>query len=281
MHQTRIARLGRIRAADPGRDYPALYRDTVLLDFWSEMRLGFNLGFYRTFTIPAIAELLVQTGEITGRTRKRAEDTALVILEMVANGLNHPRGRDALRVMNRAHACWTISNDDLRYVLGCFCLVPLDWIDRYGWRRVEPNERMAAWLWWRDVAHHMNIRDLPTTLTEYQDWFADYERDRARPSRACATLMHATHHLLVGRFPRPMAPLVRPMVTELLDEPLRQAAGVPRPGWLAGAGLRALLKLRAIQERGRPARQQPEFEPGGSVISYPDGYQITDLGPTT
>jgi len=39
--------------------------------------LGLDIALYRTVGIPAIAELLYSTGEMTERTRSRAGDTGL------------------------------------------------------------------------------------------------------------------------------------------------------------------------------------------------------------
>ena len=101
-------------------------------------------------------ELLVHTGEMTGKPAKRSYDTALLMYELIAYGLDDPQGREAVRIINRAHRPWPISDDDFRYVLAALIVVPMRWIEHRGWRPLLPAEREASAAFYRDVARHMN-----------------------------------------------------------------------------------------------------------------------------
>ncbi|MBY8854342.1 DUF2236 domain-containing protein, partial [Saccharothrix sp. MB29] len=85
--------------------------------------------------------LLAKTGEFERRAQQRYDDTALLMGELVEHGYDSPRGREALRVVNRLHGCHDISNDDMRYVLSTFVYDPVDWLDRFGWRPLTDHER--------------------------------------------------------------------------------------------------------------------------------------------
>jgi len=65
----------------------------MLEEFPSEARMGWQLAFVRTFSSPRMAELLAATGQLTGHTMKRADDTGLMIYEIVHGGFASPRAR--------------------------------------------------------------------------------------------------------------------------------------------------------------------------------------------
>ena len=69
------------------------FREVALVHFDSEMRVGFLLAYYRSFGVPHISEVLVASGEVTGRPKKRASDTGIVIYEIIANGFEHERSQ--------------------------------------------------------------------------------------------------------------------------------------------------------------------------------------------
>lgn len=87
------------------------------------MKLGLNLALNRSFSIPEIAAVHTSTGELTERTQKRIDDTGLLMYEIVLNGFEQTRGRDALRRINQIHRSHTISNDHYLYVLACLVVV--------------------------------------------------------------------------------------------------------------------------------------------------------------
>lgn len=76
-----------------GCDYHRIYRRLALYDFADDLKLGLNLAFYRSFGIPAIGAVLGNTGEVAHRAQKRADDTGLLLYELIYHGPAHPRGR--------------------------------------------------------------------------------------------------------------------------------------------------------------------------------------------
>src|SRR3954451_19117376 len=137
-----------ILAVDP-TDYLTVYQLTMLYDFPKDARVGLNLAFYRTFAIPRIANLLVQTGEMLGHPAKRSYDTGLVMYELISHGFNAPRGREMVKLLNRVHHRWPILEEDYRYVLAAFVVVPIRWIERRGWRPLLEVEKEASATFYR------------------------------------------------------------------------------------------------------------------------------------
>src|SRR6476620_5677715 len=150
-----------IAAMDVERDYHRIYQLTVLYDFPKDARVGLNLAFYRVFAIPRIAELLAHTGEMLGRPAKRGYDTGLVMYELITHGFDHPRGREMVRLLNRVHRPWPISDEDYLYVLAAFTVVPLRWIEQRGCRTLLPPEREASATFYRELGRRMHIPNLP------------------------------------------------------------------------------------------------------------------------
>jgi hypothetical protein len=147
----RLDNLHRIQQLDPERDHLQIYQTMVRFEFPYDMKLGLNLAFDRGFAIPHVAKLLAETGELTQRTQRRIDDTGLLMYEILLNGLEHPRGRAALRRINQAHRPHSIANDDYVYALAALIVIPTRWLDRYGWRRPCCHERAASHAYYREL----------------------------------------------------------------------------------------------------------------------------------
>jgi hypothetical protein len=271
-----------IKTLDPAVDYLRIYQLTTLYDFIADAKMGLNLAFYRVFSVPHIAELLVRTGEMTGRPAKRSYDTALLMYELIAAGLDHPQGREAIRIINKAHRPWPISDEDFRYVLTAFVVVPMRWIDHRGWRPLLPAEREASAAFYRDVARHMNIPNPPETYAEAAALFDDYERRWLGPSDAGKQLMNATQAVIVRKVPTMLHGIAPALTSALLDDPkLTDALGLQRPSLVNRILVTLVYRARNIRTRLRGAAIEPWFITGRPVYDvYPHGYQLAHLGPS-
>ncbi|MGC5053250.1 oxygenase MpaB family protein [Micromonospora sp. DT48] len=278
--RARYANLAHTRTLDPERDHLAIYQTMLRYEFPWDMKLGLNLAFNRSFSDPAIAAVHTATGELTERTQKRLDDTGLLMYEMVLNGFDEPRGRDALRRVNQIHRPYDIPNDDYLYVLGCLVVIPTRWLQRYGWRRPCCHERQATYHFYRELGHRMSIRNIPDSYEAFSAWFDAHDAAHLKPNDDAATIERATRTLMLTRIPKPLAPLGNALVSAMYDAPLRRATRVDTPAWPIRAGLHLTLKTRARLQRwfGAP-RATPLFANGITTRTYPDGYDINHLGP--
>ncbi|MGC4856453.1 oxygenase MpaB family protein [Micromonospora sp. DT4] len=276
----RYDNLNRIRTLDPQRDYLDIYQTMLRHEFPWDMKLGLNLAFIRSFSVPAIAAVHTTTGELTDRTQKRIDDTGLLMYEMVLNGFDKPRGRDALRRVNQIHRPYDIGNDDFRYVLGCLVVIPTRWLRDYGWRQPCCHERQATYLFYRELGRRMGITDIPGSYDEFETWFNAHDAAHLMPNDDAAAIERAARMLMLARLPRTLAPLGNALVSAMYDEPLRRATRVDAPAWPVRAGLRLALRSRARWQRwfGAP-RATPLFADGIKARTYPQGYEISQLGP--
>src|SRR5438045_155984 len=151
--------LREIQSLDPERDAERIVFLDVSLEFPWDTQRSLELAFYRTFAVPSIAELLDSTGEFTARTQKRYDDTQLLISAFSEFGYDSDLGKRAIRRMNQIHGRFEIANDDLLYVLSTMIFEPIRWNERYGWRALIEQERLATFTFWRAVGQRMAIRD--------------------------------------------------------------------------------------------------------------------------
>lgn len=278
-HPRRGEILNRIRQLDLQRDYQEIYRLTAMLDFAWDMKFGWNLAFYRAFAVPRMARLLVETGEMQGRPVKRAHDTGLLMYELFEHGLDHPRGREVIRRLNRMHHRYEIHNADYLYILAAFAVVPTRFVDEYGWRRMTLHERQATHAFYYELGRRMAIREIPTSYEELAEYLDVYEERHVRHSDAAVELMDVTLRFLAKRLPPPLDRRPGEVAGAFLDERLRNALGLPEPLPSTTIGLRAALGTRRAILRRRSPRSTSWFEPGMSNAAYPEGYALEDLGP--
>lgn len=274
-HRDEIVRL------DPTQDYERIYQLQALYDFPFDTRIGLNLAFYRTFAVPEIAELLVRTGQFTGHAMKRSYDTGLVMYELIAAGFGDPRGREMVRLLNRVHQRWDISTDQYRYVLTAFAVTPTRWLTEHGWRPVTSNEREGVTRFYRELGRRMNIADPPTTYAEACTVLDHYESTHIAPSPAGATLVAATLPILADQLPERLRPRAAHVLSAMFDDAdLAHGLGLPRPNRALARTLTLAMAGRNWRRRRQPSAAGSWFEPGrtGSQM-YPDGYNLSNLGP--
>ncbi|MFI7008615.1 oxygenase MpaB family protein [Streptomyces sp. NPDC050145] len=271
--------LQQIRRLDPEKDFEEIYRISTAHEFpWDTMQaLGFAL--YRTYAVPSIGRLLRDTGEFTARPQKRYEDTVLVLDAPGEHGLDSPQGREAIRRMNQMHRAYDISNDDFRYVLATFVVVPKRWMDDYGWRPYSRHEVRAATNYYRALGARMNIRDIPETFEEFEELMEDYERRHFTYDDGGYAISEATLDLMASWYPGPLAPLMRKASLCLMDAPLRAAFGYADPPPALERTVRGGMRLRGRVVRLFPPRRAPRFaRQSSNVRGYPNGYRVAELG---
>ena len=274
----RYARLRQIAGLDPARDSEEIFRLVTRYEFPWDYNQGTAIAFLRDFGVPSISRVLAGTGEFERHGQKRYDDTILLGFEATAETLDSPRGREAMRLLNRIHARYDISNHELLYVLATTIVGPRRWIDRFGWRPLHPHEVEAMSRVTTRFGELMGIKGLPTSYDGYERYLREYEAEHFGYAPTNRRVAEATIGVFTGRFPAPLRPLLRRATIALCDEPLRAALGLPsQPRWLTVVLERAL-RLRALLLRLSPPR--PDSRPHQHhARTYPSGYRLSDLGP--
>jgi ER-bound oxygenase mpaB/B'/Rubber oxygenase, catalytic domain len=271
--------LTEIERLDPVRDHERIvYLDTVF-EFPFDVTRSLELAFFRTFAVPSIAGLLGSTGEFEHRARKRYDDTDLLMSTFAEHGHSTATGRAAIRRMNQIHGRFSIANEDFLYVLSSMVLEPIRWNERYGWRPLTEGERLATFHFWREVGALMSLDDIPPTLDALDRFNVEFERDRFAYTEAGHRVARSMVDIFVGKIPGLPKRLGRRGVFALLDEPLLDALGLPRPTRAERRLAESSLRLRARAVRLLPPRRRPRLRTSLRRRTYPAGHRVEELGP--
>ncbi len=271
----------RIAALDGERDHVEIYRLSSGFEFPWDYRRALELALLRTFAVPSIADLLVATGEFARVPQRRYDDTAILMGELSAYGYDSERGRTALRRINRAHGHYRIDNDDMLYVLSTFVVDPVRWIDRYGWRRLLPQERVAAYAFYREVGRRMGIQNIPGSFGELERLNREHGA-RLHGGPATEALREDVLGLVAGWFPRPLRGVARRLLPASFDDELLAGLGLPSPPRWQRAAARRVLRTRATVVRRMRPREVAAFDDGSvrfrGYPGYPSGYDLAEIG---
>lgn len=277
----RYARRDALCRRDPDTDYHEIYRQLATLEFPWDIYQALSFALFRTYAVPSIGQLLHRTGEFTARVQKRYDDTVLILDAVLEHGFDHPTGRAAIRRMNQMHGAYAISNEDLRYVLAAFVVVPVRWLRDYGWRDLTDVERRASVAYYRRLGTLMGIQDIPADLASFERLLDDYEAAHFQRNDSSRQIADATLDLM-ATFPAqrtlPTA-WVRTGAQALMDPQLLDALGYPPPNRRLVTVVHRALRARGALVRRLPPRHRPAYASRRADIrSYRPGYDVAVLG---
>jgi hypothetical protein len=268
-----------IEALDPIRDHLKIVQWVGEYEFTYETQRSLEFALFRTFAVPSISSVLASTGYFAAHGQKRYDDTALIIAEIAENGYDSERGQAAIRRMNQIHRHFPISNDDYLYVLSTFVFEPSRFGRLLSWREAIANEKLANYIFWREIGRRMNIQNIPDTIQAFEQFNRDYERDHFRYADTNHQVAESSVKVFLLWYPTPLRPLARQVIYALMDDALLEAVGFPKPHswwrWLVRKGFR----VRAHLYKWLPRRRKPFLLTQSAIRSYPTGYKMDDLGP--
>lgn len=264
---------------DPEVDFRRIYLDLTTLEFPWDFNQALSFALFRTYAVPSIGNLLHCTRQFEDRTQKRYDDTALLLEVPLSRGFDDEQGRAAVRRINQMHKMYDISNDDMRYVLATFVVVPKRWIDDYGWRPLTAAEVRASVRYYQDLGAHMAIKDIPASYNEFAELMDSYEAQHFAFDDGARKVADATKDLLATFYPAPLKPVIDVFSRSLMDEPLLRAFHYRRPGRIARAASVGGLKARAALVAKLPARRKRlHVYEMSRIKSYPNGFRVSDMG---
>lgn len=271
--------LREIRALDPVVDHQRIAFLTSLQEFPWDTTRSLELALFRAFAVKKGTGLLAGTGEFTQRTQKRYDDTVLILAEILEHGYDSQRGKAALRRMNQMHGRYAIPNDEFLYVLSTFVFEPIRWNERFGWRPLLRQEKLASYYFWREIARRMAIKDVPDSYEAFERYYEDFARANYEYAPENGELARATRDLLLSWYlPKPLWPLGRPFVHAMMDDRLLDAVGLPHPHPMIRRFTEGAVRLRSRIVRRLPPRRGPRLITQERHPTYPNGYSIDELG---
>lgn len=275
----RFERFHAIQQLDPTRDTCEICRQLAGYEFPWDITRALEIALFRTFCVPSISALLDRTAEFHHRPQKRYDDTGLMVSLILKWGYDTPRGQAVIQRMNHIHGHFPIRNEDFVYVLSTFIYEPVKWLERFGWRSLTPLEKEALFQFWFAVGQQMEIHSVPNTYEAFEQYNQEYEREYFRYNASSQRVGESTLKLFLSWFPAPSRPMVEPFVYAIMDDPMLQAFGFPTPQKWQRQFLEQMLRSRGRLLRYFPPRQTPNFYSDEPQRSYPQGYNLSDLGP--
>ena len=276
----RYRRLRQIQALDPIKDCEEICRLLAGYEFPWDIVRSLELAMLKTYCVPSISRLLDRTGEFHHHTQKRYDDTGLLVAEIMKWGYNSDRGRESIRRINQIHDHYQINNEDFLYVLSTFIYEPIRWNQCFGWRLFSETEKLAIWSFWQTVGTQMSISNIPDTYDEFARFNRDYEQRNFVYADSNRRVGESTINLFLSWFPAPIRPGLRPLVEGLFDERAIIAFGFSSPTPMTRKVVEQSLKLRSLVAKAMLPRKNPDFYTDSKIRSYPNGYELKDLGPT-
>jgi|SRR5690625_869000 len=270
-----------IHRLDPEKDCVRIMQILQAHEFPWDMGRALGIALYRTYAVPSIGELLGKTDEFTGNTQKRYDDTALILGDMVQHGFEPGKGRDALRRMNQMHRSYDISNDDYRYVLSTFVVMPVRWLNDYGygWRRLSDHEISGITHYYRKLGKYMGIKNIPETYEGFRELLDTYETENFAYTDGGRAVSDSTLDLMVSFYPERFSGPARKFSMAILDDSLIETFRYEKPSkaWRKGADI--AMKLRAKVVRRMKPREEPLWASDNpNIRSYPNGYHPSGIG---
>ena len=268
-----------VEGLDPETDYEQIMRIVGQREFPWDFQQSLSFALFRTYAVPTIGQLLASTDEFEDHTQKRHDDTVLGLDAVLADGMESTGGRAAVRRMNQMHGSYDISNDDMLYVLCAFVVMPVRWIDRYGYRPLSEREVLADVRYYQRLGRLMGIRDVPSDYAGFERLLDETEARRFSYDPGGRAVADATLALFTSFYPRPLRPLMGPFARALMDDHLLWAFGytVP-PRWFRDLAHRSLALRGRLLARW-PARRRPfDIARSRRIRSYPGGFLVERLG---
>jgi ER-bound oxygenase mpaB/B'/Rubber oxygenase, catalytic domain len=199
---------------------------------------GTQWALIKTYTVATGTGLLVQTGQLTRESTvgKRAEDTGVILTEFLVGSMDSDRGSKALAKMNWLHRRYgsKIKQPDLLHTLAMFVLEPIRWLEDKEWRPLTELEKVAIYVYWKEIGNRMGIKNIPDTLEELEIWTAEFTEKNVYYTKNNKICADSTMRLFLRDVPPFLRGFAQHAAVSLFEERSRLALGYEKPPrWIA------------------------------------------------
>ncbi|OCT54626.1 hypothetical protein CLCR_02983 [Cladophialophora carrionii] len=212
-----------------------------------------QFSLLKTFTIASGTGLLVKTRQLgsSANVGRRINDTGLITTEFVVGSLDSERGSRALAKMNWMHRQYgdKITQPEMLHTLAVNILEAIRWVDTYEWRGLTYLEKVALFVYWREIGNRMGIRDIPPTLEKLAEWTEEYQKTAMAytdDNRVCADV---SLEFFLKHVSSPLRGVFRKVMMALLEQRTREALGYAAPSAAVQTLVYRFFRLRAFVVR--------------------------------
>ncbi|MBJ7347162.1 MAG: DUF2236 domain-containing protein [Thermoleophilaceae bacterium] len=227
----------RITALDPAANDRELYHRSFEVLYGTPVFVHsiFLVVFIRQAAVPRIANILYRNGhgDSVVNPAKRNDATLTFFSEFIRLGHDTVAGIEAIKLLERIHDRFPITDEDKLYTLSTVVFEPEREIDLLGGKQFTANEHEAMWHFWQGVASHMSLGHIAQTREELKAWMAKYEAENYAYSKAGREVAEAMISDYQRWFPRRAKHISRHLMLALLPSDLRKTLRLEDPHPLA------------------------------------------------
>ncbi|MEA5428189.1 oxygenase MpaB family protein [Arcicella lustrica] len=269
-----------IASLNPITDHQRIVYLMTAYEFPFDMVRSLELALFHTYASPSISGLLQKTGEFVKRGQKRYDDTGILIAQFMQAGYDSELGTRAIDQMNKIHGNYRIANEDYLLVLSTFVFYPINWMEVNGWRKMSEGEKLALFIFFKEVAQRMNLTDIPEDFEALKNFAEEYEQKHFRYAESNKVIADATIKIVANWFPSFLRFAVKPVFAALITEKLREAFGYKKPSTLFCEILNMSFQIRKYFLKYVSFKKYPTEISNTYYRTYPKHeFTIETLGP--
>jgi hypothetical protein len=177
------------------------------------------------------------------------------------------------------HGRYKILNDNFLYVLSTFVFEPIRWLEKFAWRPMTQHEQQAWFKYYQVLGKKMHIKDIPTSLHEFEQFNQTYEAEYFRYAASNTLVASKTRDLFLGFYlPKTWCKIARPVIYAMMDERLLNAFKFPPASKMTHTLVMKILALRKVFLNATPKNKSEKCLTARPRPTYPMGYAIKELG---
>lgn len=269
-----------IASLNPITDHQRMVYLMTAYEFPFDMVRSLELALFHTYASPSISILLQKTGEFVKRGQKRYDDTGILIAQFMQAGYDSELGIRAINQMNKIHGNYRIANEDYLLVLSTFVFYPINWMKVNGWRKMTEDEKLALFLFFKEVAQRMNLTDIPEDFEALKNFAEEYEQKHFRYAESNKVIADATIKIVENWFPSFLRFAVKPVFAASITEKLRESFGYKKPSKLFCEMLNMSFQIRKYFLKYITFKKYPTEISNTYYRTYPKHeFTIETLGP--
>jgi hypothetical protein len=166
----------------------------------------------------------------------RHANTSQAVVSLLAAGYASPLGQRIIAEIMRIHEPLGIPNEEMWYALATLARQPIEWIDRFGWRRLASSEKDALYWFWREVGLRLQLTGAPADPQAMEEFLHDYERSHFALAPENQQMVAVAQQEWLTRFPHGLRWAARAIFLSVLDNRIRESLGLPHPSpWIQQA----------------------------------------------